>query len=118
MSNKLYISKLTNSPFCSVCKHENETTLEIFNSCNSTRRLWSQLKFFMEPNFILPYLLPQTAIFEFFDKENNQNFVLLNHFLLLFKLNVYNSGRDKILFFNKLLKDITKVKKMETRQAF
>ena len=35
-----------------------------------------------------PYLLPQTAIFGFLDEPDNQNFVLLNLLLLLFKLNV------------------------------
>ena len=35
-----------------------------------------------------PYLLPQTATFGFLDEPDNQNFVLLNLLLLLFKLNV------------------------------
>ena len=48
LNNKLYTSKLANSPLCSFCKHENETTLNIFYSYNSTRRLWSQLKLFLE----------------------------------------------------------------------
>ena len=46
LNNKLYKSKLTNSPLFSSCKHENETTLHIFYFCNSTRRPWSQLNYF------------------------------------------------------------------------
>ena len=34
LNNKLYTSKLTNSLPCSFCKHENETTLHNFYSCN------------------------------------------------------------------------------------
>ena len=40
-------------------------------------------------------MLPQTVIFGFLDKPNNQNLVLLNHLLFLFKLNVYNSRNKK-----------------------
>ena len=118
LNSKLYTSKLTNSPLCSFCKHENETTLHIFYSCNSTRRLRSQIKLFLEANLILSYLLPQTAIFGFLDEPDNQNFVLLNYLLLLFKLNVYNSRKDKVLYFNKLLRDIIKVMKMEKNKLF
>lgn len=97
MNIKLYTSKLINSPLYSFCKHENETTLHIFYACNSTRLLWSQLKLFLKPNLILPYLLPQSTIFGLI--------------VLLFKLNVCKSRIDKVLCFNKLLRDITKVKK-------
>ena len=96
-NNKLHTSKFTNSPLCSFCKHENKTTLHIFYSCKSTLYLWSQFKLFLEPNLILPPLLPQTAIFSFLDDSDNQHFVLLNHLMLVFKLNVYNSRRDKVL---------------------
>ena len=102
MNIKLYASKLTNSPLCSFCKHENETTLPIFHSCNSSRRLWSQLKFISGAKIDIPYLLSQTVIFGFLDKPNNQNFVLSNNLLLLFKLNVYNSRNDTVLHLNKL----------------
>ena len=103
MNIKLYTSKLINSSLYSFCKHENETTLHVFYACNSTRTLWSQLKLFLKPNLILPYLLPQSTIFGLI--------VLLNHLLLLFKLNVCKSRIDKVSCFNKLLWDITKVNK-------
>ena len=118
MNVKVYKSKLADSPLCSFCKHEDETTPHIFYSCNSTRRLWSQFKLFLEPNLLLPYLLPQAAIFDFLGEPGNQNFVLLSYLLLLFNLNVYNSRRDKVLCFNKLLRDIIKVKKIDKRQPF
>ena len=40
-NNELCTSKLNNSPLYSFCKYKNETTLHIFYSCSSTRRLWS-----------------------------------------------------------------------------
>ena len=113
LNNKLYTSKLANNLFYSFCKHENETTMHIFHFCNSTRRLMSQLKLLLEPDLLIPYLLPHTAIFSFLDEPNNQNFVYLNHLLLLFKLNIHNSRNVTVLCFNKLLRDITKVKEME-----
>ena len=108
LNNIPYIttSKLTNIPPCSFCKHENEITLHIFYSWNSTHRLWSQLKLFLEPNLILLYLLPQTAIFGFLNELDNQDLMLLIVLLLLFELNIYNSRRDEVLCFIKLLEVI------------
>ena len=70
LNNKLCTSKITN-PLCCFCKHENETILHIFYSCNLTRRIWSQLKSSLEPNMILPCLLPQTATIGFLDEPDN-----------------------------------------------
>ena len=124
LNNKLYLnnkpqaSRLTNIPLCSFCKHENETTLHVFYSCNSPLRFWSQLKLFLEPNLIFPCLLPQTTMFDFLQEPDYQKFALLNCLLSLFKLNVYNFWRDKVLCFNKLLRDITKLKEMGKKKLF
>ena len=118
LSNKFYKYKFTNSPLYSFCIHENETTLHIFYSYYCACRLLSQLDLFLEQNLIPLYLLLQTTIFGFLGKPNNQNFMLLNHLLLLFKLNAYDSRNDAVLCFSKLLRDITKVKKMEKKTSF
>ena len=81
-------------------------------------RLWSQLKLFLEPNMIFPCLLPQTTIFDFLEESDYQKFALLNYLLLLFKLNFYNFWIDKALCFNKLLRDVTKVKEMGKKKLF
>ena len=70
VNNKLCTCKITN-PLCCFCKHENETVLHIFYSCNLTCRIWSQLKSFLEPNLILPYLLTKTATIGFLEKPDN-----------------------------------------------
>ena len=64
---------------------------------------WNQTWYFLTCYHRLPYLVFLT----------NQiiKSLLLNSLLLLFKLNFHNSRRDKVLCFNELLSDITKVKK-------
>ena len=58
-----------------------------------------------------------SAIFGALDKSTNQNVVLLNHLLLIFKLNVYNS-RNNTFCFNISLRYNTKVKKMQKKTNF
>lgn len=64
--------------------------LHVFCSGTLTWQVWSQLRVFLEPNFTLPDLIPQAAIFGFPEELNCQSFVLFNHFLLLFQLKVYS----------------------------
>ena len=97
LNKKLYTFKLIDNPICSFCKTGNENVLRVFHPCTLTRRLWSQLQLF---------------------QQNCQNFVLFNHLLLLFKLNVYYFRNDTVLCRNKFLQDITKGKKIEKREEY
>ena len=110
LNKKFYKFRLTDNPFCSFCKTEHQGTSHDVHSWTLTSQLWSQRRLFLEPDVTPPDLLPQAAIFGFPAETNCQSFVLFNHLLLLFKLNVYNSRNDTVLCLNKLLRDITKIK--------
>ena len=56
-------------------------------------------------------LSPQSAIFGYI--EIQQNFKIINHLLLIFKLFVYKSRDKKYLNFHRLINKIAKVKNIE-----
>ena len=69
-NNKLYTSKLTNSPVCSFCNEtiENETTLHIFYSsklltdfCHNLNYFWNETWYFLICYHRLPYLVFLTS---------------------------------------------------------
>ena len=64
---------------------------------------------------ILPVLTPQTALLGLWSDNANDNEPIINHFLLIFKLNVYNSREKHRLSIMDLLTDIKEIKKTEYR---
>ena len=54
--------KTVNTPLCSFCKIENETTKHAFSQCDTTRRLWKDLNNWLSDAFQLPLLCPQSAL--------------------------------------------------------
>ena len=102
---------------CSFCHTEAETTLHIFHKCSATKILWNRLFLFFEKDLDFPDLTSQAALFGFVnDSDNNLN-ILQNHILLIFKLYVYESRERRVLNLNSLIKNITKVKKLEKKIA-
>ena len=70
----------------------------------------------------MPTLPPQTAIFGFLDSANNDSIfendnVLSNHILLIFKLCVCNSREKKLININNLIAEIGKVKRIKKQIA-
>ena len=88
LNKKLFEFNKTNSPECSFCKCEEETTIHLFYSCRKTQALWTQLTSHLNRHLNLPYLTPQ--IFGFLD-ISNKDYLIVNHVLLLFKYYIYNA---------------------------
>ena len=123
INNVLYLNKKlfqfgkTQSPLCSFCHTEAETTLHIFHKCSATKILWNRLLLFFETDLDCPDLTPQAALFGFVNESNNNLNILQNHILLIFKLYVYQSRERGVLNLNSLIKNVTKVKKLEGKIA-
>ena len=66
------------------------------------------MKSFFENNLILPALTPQTALLGFWSDNTNHDKPIINHFLLIFKLYVYNLREKHRLSIMDLLTDIKK----------
>ena len=117
LNKKLFQFGKTQSPLCSFCHTEAEATLFVFHNCSATKILWNQLLLFFETDLDFPDLTLQAAPFGFIsDSENNLN-ILQNHILLIFKLYLYQSRERGVLNLNSLIKNVTKVKKLERKIA-
>ena len=75
---------------CTFCKCEEETTIYFFYIYRKTQALWTQLIFHLKGHLNLQHLTPQSAFFGFLD-NSNKDYLIVNHFLLLFKYCIYNA---------------------------
>ena len=105
-----------NSPECSFCKCEGETTIHLFHSCRKMQALKMQLTSHLNTYLNLPHLPSQKAIFGFFDISNKDYFVV-NHLLLLFQYYIYNARDRKHLVFETLVKNIKNIYNIEKNLA-
>ena len=94
-----------------------ETFLHLYTECALIKSLWSNLKRFFGNDVFLPDLVPQAAFFGFLPELDVDNFLLLNHILLIFKIYVYNSRQSASVNFEALLKKIIKIKNIEKKIA-
>ena len=97
---------------CSFCSLEEETPMHIIYSCNHTRILWERLKYYIRNNLGLPSLTSQSATLGSTNCES-ENFIIINHLLLIFKYYILKSRSNKHLSFLQLKTDIIKVKTLE-----
>ena len=67
-NKKLFQFSNTQSPLCSFCHNDFETTLHVFRKCSGTKVLWNLLLLFFEKNLDFPDLTPQDAIFSFINE--------------------------------------------------
>ena len=88
LNNRLFKFGQVQSPLCSLCKHENETTKHLFSQCFITGMLWDSVKSWLMGSITLPPLNPDTAILGHWRPENKFN-ILVNHLTLLFKFFIY-----------------------------
>ena len=93
--------------FCSICISEEETPFHNFDDCTHTKSLWNQLQTYISENLVIPCLIPQNAMFGFIGTQQ-ENCVIIDHLLLIFKFNLYKSRDLKILNFLRLKSDIIK----------
>ena len=111
LNNILFLNRKKNTPLCLFCNKEEETPLHIFSECTYVIYLWQQLATFLKKNLILPALTPQTALLGVWSDNANHDEPIINHFLLIFKLYVYNSREKHCVSIMDLLTNIKKNKK-------
>ena len=96
LNKKLYLFGKVETPLCSYCMLYDESIIHLFWNCVYVKNLWQQLQLYFNDDFKLPDLTLQTAIFGFWNSKDydNEIFQLINHLLLIFKINIYKA-RDK-----------------------
>ena len=86
--------------------------MHIFYSCKHTQIFEERLKYYIQNNLGLPSLPSQSAILGFTNSQS-ENFIIINHLLLIFKYYIFKSRSNKHLNFLQLKTDIIKVKSLE-----
>ena len=118
LNNVLYFNKklfqfgIISQSKCSFCELYDETPHHIFYECTYAQNLWNRLRLHLSEKVALPVLNPQSAIFGFTDVSDH-NFLLVNHLLLIFKYNIYNSRANNSLSFQSLKCAISQIKYIE-----
>ena len=59
-------------------------------------------------NLNLPHLIPQSVTFSFLD-ISNKDYLIVNHFLRLFKYYIYNTRDPKHIVFEALMENIKNI---------
>ena len=87
LNKKLYTFGLSNTQLCSFCKIKEETLSHLFYFCTHIQEIWNQVQTYFTDCFHFSQLTPKTAIFGFFNIDND-TFLIQNHILLLFRLHI------------------------------
>ena len=94
---------------------EEETTSHLFYYCIHIQDIWDHVQIYFPDCFHFSKLTLQTTIIGFHNIDND-NFLIQNDILLLFKLYIYNA-RKHVLSFNNFLNKVSKIKNLEKRVA-
>ena len=95
---------------------EEETIRQLFYYSTHIQDIWNQVQTYFTDGVHFSQLTPQTAIFGFYNIDNN-TFLFQNQILLLFKLHIYNARKYGFLSFNNFLDENRKIKNLEKRVA-
>ena len=109
--NKTHFGIISQSKY-SICELYNETSQHLFYECIYTQHLWNHIYLCVSGKIALPALTPQSAIFGFTDVLD-QNYIIVNQLLLIFKYNVFNSRANNTLSFQSLKCAISYIKYIE-----
>ena len=101
LNKKLFHFGIISQSKCSFCELYDEFPQHIFYE-----NLWNQFQLYLSEKVALLVLNPQGAICVFTD-------VLVNHLLLIFKYNIYNSRVNNTLSFENLKCVISQIKHIE-----
>ena len=85
-----------------------ETPLHLFYNCTKAKLLWDQLKKFISNETLsFPFLTPQSDI------DLSDDYLLINHIILIYKFYIYNSRNRGYLNIEQLKAIIDKTKRIE-----
>ena len=88
----------------------------LFSFCPRVLSLWTTLQNALLPNIIIDDINAKSAILGFYD-ASPENFNLVNHILLIFKLYIYHSRENKAININRLKNKLSSVARLECALA-
>ena len=109
LNNTLFLNKLlfkfkkVPSPLCSFCNSADETLLHIFYTCDITKPLWNELQYIVSQYLYIPEITLPNSLLGFFNIiSQQQNFIFINHLILIFKHYLNMSKEHGALCFTSL----------------
>ena len=109
LNEKRFVFEFSTTSSCSFCNCFGENVTHLFCDCTITQCLWKKLQLQLKDNITLLPLTPQVAIFGFLEADC-QTYLIQNHIILISKLYIYKSRKNKFLSSTCLLKEISKIK--------
>ena len=116
LNEKLFVFGLSTTSSCSFCNSFNENITRLFCDCTITQCLQKKLQLKLKDDITLLPLTPQAVIFGFVEADG-QSYLIQNNILLIWKLYIYKSRKNKFLSSTCLLKKISKIKNIEKKIA-
>ena len=105
------------NPLCVLSVNERTRLSHLFCKCTLTQQLWKKLQAWVRGYLVLPALEPSIVILGVWNTKNENN-VLVNHVVLLFKYFIYKNRTNKHAINIHALKNyINFLKKIEQRIA-
>ena len=91
LNAQLFNMKVIDSPLCSFCREEIETTWHLFRQCRVTIHYWKSLQTRLNPSINLPDRTPESALLGLNTALDNNKSVntLINHLILIFKKSLH-----------------------------
>ena len=114
LNEKLFVFGLSTTLSCSFCNYFGQNITHLFCDCTITQCLWKKLQLKLKDNISPLPLTPQAAIFGFLEADC-QSYLIQNHILLISKLYLYKSRKNKFLSSTCSLKEISKIKNIEKK---
>jgi len=94
-NDKLFRFKMIDLPFCAFCQTEVESLEHLFFHCNVTKTFWNLLSsWLIKQKIITTSLTLENVLFGVFNVI--EDFLILNHLLLLAKFYIYRCKLDII----------------------
>ena len=116
LNKALYKMKIADSTLCIFCSQDDETIKHIFLSCEYSKRLWKNVKDWVNKEQDLPNLNPKNVVIGVV--EDNSGSVGKNLLLLLYKRYIYNNKISKsALSFDGFKMFVKHVMKIEEKTA-
>ena len=109
LNEKLFVFELSTTSSCSFCNTFGENITHRFCDYTITHCPWKKLQLKLKDNITPLPLTTQAAILSLVEAES-QSHLIQNHILLILKLYMYKSRKNKFLSSTCLLKEIGKVK--------
>ena len=93
-NDKLFRFKMIESPLCAFCQKEDESVEHLLFYCNITENFWLAFSsWIIKQNISMETLTLINILFGVFD--DNEDFVILNHLLLIAKSFIYKCKLNK-----------------------